>query len=135
MGYVSFSSKALQSEPQRLFKLNKLDKRASVMKNMLCCCCSNNTAGPVVSFFAHYLQAVISVAANIFLLGCCLTTYQDSFRGYLIIAITKDCDDCISCTMGSSVANQNQTKKIAETGTSQCSYIVMKGAKIFHGHY
>ena len=40
MGYVSFSSKALQSKPQRLFKLNKLDKRASVMKNMLCCCCS-----------------------------------------------------------------------------------------------
>ena len=37
--------------------------------------------------------------------------------------------------MVSSVANQNQTKKIAETGTSQCSYIVMKGAKIFHGHY
>ena len=33
--------------------------------------------------------------------------------------------------MGSSVANQNQTKKFAETGTSQWSYIVMKGAKIF----
>ena len=38
-------------------------------------------------------------------------------------------------TMGSSEATLNQTKKIAETGTSQWSYIVMEGAKIFHGHY
>ena len=38
-------------------------------------------------------------------------------------------------TMGSSEATLNQTKKIAETGTSHWSYIVMKGAKIFPGHY
>ena len=38
-------------------------------------------------------------------------------------------------TMGSSECSLNQTKKITETGTSQWSYIVMEGAKIFHGHY
>ena len=37
-------------------------------------------------------------------------------------------------TMGSSVASQNQTKKFAETGSSQWSYIVMAGAKIFDGY-
>ena len=37
--------------------------------------------------------------------------------------------------MGSSEATLDQTKKIAETGTSQWSYVVMEGAKIFHGHY
>ena len=63
MGYVSFSKLCNLSTYKRLFKLNNtLDKRASVMEKMLC-----STHRAVVSFFAHYLQAVISVAANIFL--------------------------------------------------------------------
>ena len=61
---------------------------------------------------------------NVFFKSCKSNTSLMSFP-YLVLF----------STMGSSVANQNQTKKIAETGTSQCSYIVMKGAKIFHGHY
>lgn len=66
MGYVSFSKLCNLSTYKRLFKLNNtLDKRASVMEK----CYAPHTAeqSPVVSFFAHYLQAVISVAANIFL--------------------------------------------------------------------
>ena len=36
--------------------------------------------------------------------------------------------------MGSSERILSQTKKIAETGSSQWSYIVMAGAKIFDGY-